>query len=71
VTLVSKVDTQKLQRIEKLIGYKVNVVPLPSFIASDHYPDQGHRPAPIVLHRQGKFRRKSGNRRYRQGSKDK
>jgi superfamily II DNA/RNA helicase len=36
VTLVNKLDVAKMQRIEKLIGYKVYNAPLPSFIAEMH-----------------------------------
>lgn len=36
LTLVNRIDTQKLQRIEKLIGYEVNRVPLPAYIAEIH-----------------------------------
>jgi len=36
VTLVNRTDSQKMDRIEKLIGYKVNTAPLPSFIAETH-----------------------------------
>jgi ATP-dependent RNA helicase RhlE len=42
VTLVSKVDLFKMQRIEKLIGYEVHKEPLPAFIAGkqDKSPGQ-------------------------------
>jgi len=42
VTLVNKTDIQKIRRIEKLIGKKLQITPLPDFIASthDHRPDQ-------------------------------
>ena len=42
VTLVNKTDIQKIRRIEKLIGKKLQITPLPDFIASthDHGPDQ-------------------------------
>ena len=36
VTLVNRMDTMKLQRIEKLIGYPVPREPLPAFIAEIH-----------------------------------
>lgn len=36
LTLVNRIDNQKLQRIEKLIGYEVNREPLPAFIAEIH-----------------------------------
>ena len=36
VTLVNRMDSQKLERIEKLIGYEINREPLPAFIAEIH-----------------------------------
>jgi ATP-dependent RNA helicase RhlE len=36
VTLVTRADNHKMERIEKLIGYKVYNAPLPPFIASTH-----------------------------------
>jgi ATP-dependent RNA helicase RhlE len=36
ITLVNRLDIQKLQRIEKLIGYEVHKVPLPDFISGLH-----------------------------------
>jgi ATP-dependent RNA helicase RhlE len=45
VTLVNKVDISKMQRIEKLIGYKVFIAPLPSFIAEKHDKSPNHRPS--------------------------
>jgi len=53
VTLVNKTDIQKIRRIEKLIGKKLLITPLPDFIATtyDHRPDlrspvrkPGHKP---------------------------
>ena len=44
ITLVSRTDMQKMQRIEKLIGYKVYNSPLPSFIAGIEDKSTGHRP---------------------------
>lgn len=44
ITLVSRSDNQKMQRIEKLIGYKVYTAPLPSFIADIEDTSAGHRP---------------------------
>ncbi len=44
ITLVNRIDMPKLQRIEKLIGYKVNKVPLPAFIAEIHDKNPEHRP---------------------------
>jgi superfamily II DNA/RNA helicase len=42
VTLVNKTDIQKIHRIEKLIGKKLRITPLPDFIATahDNKPDQ-------------------------------
>ncbi len=36
VTLVTKADLFKMRNIEKLIGYEVNITPLPAFIAESH-----------------------------------
>ncbi len=53
VSLVNKTDIPKIRRIEKLIGKKLRITPLPDFIAvtHDHRPDlrspvrkQGHKP---------------------------
>ena len=46
VTLVNREDVQKLQRIERLIGYKVPVIPLPDFIAGKGDNSPGHRSYP-------------------------
>jgi len=56
ITLVSKADMYKLQRIEKLIGYNVFRAPLPDFIAESHSQDPSHRP-PRPQSRKG-FRRR-------------
>lgn len=45
ITLVSKADMYKLQRIEKLIGYQVFRAPLPDFIAENHSQAPSHRPS--------------------------
>ncbi len=65
VTLVSRTDMQKMQRIEKLIGYKVYNTPLPSFIAGMEDKSTGHRPShkksekdAFKNRRNNKFRRK-------------
>ena len=55
VTLVNKSDIFKIQRIEKLIGYRVYTVPLPSFIGEMHEKISGHRMAS----------RKSGKRKFK------
>ena len=36
ITLVNRADVPMIRRIEKLIGYEVNRVPLPAFIAGEH-----------------------------------
>jgi Superfamily II DNA and RNA helicases len=46
VTLVNRADISKMQRIEKLIGYKVYISPLPSFIAEIHDKSPGHHLPP-------------------------
>lgn len=45
VTLVNRSDNQKIERIEKLIGYKVFNAPLPSFIAEMHKEGDDHHPS--------------------------
>jgi len=57
ITLVTKDDMYKLQRVEKLIGYQVFRAPLPDFIAAGHGADQGHHPAGSRSGRK-KFRRR-------------
>ena len=45
ITLVNRADSQKMQRIEKLIGYKVYIAPLPSFLEGMHDKSHGaHQP---------------------------
>ena len=44
ITLVNRTDSEKMQRIERLIGYKVYNAPLPSFIAELHEKSSGHPP---------------------------
>jgi ATP-dependent RNA helicase RhlE len=61
VTLVNRVDNQKMQRIEKLIGYKVNNVPLPSFIAEIHEKSPVHHPSHKKSEK-GKFKRRQFQR---------
>ena len=69
-TLVTKVDIEKMNRIEKLIGYKVEIAPLPSFIAAMHDKFPDHRP---VASKQAKFRfkRRNNQKGKRPGSADK
>jgi superfamily II DNA/RNA helicase len=57
ITLVNKMDIQKMQRIEKLIGYKVYIAPLPSFIADKHEEFSRHRPSSEKSEK-GKFKRR-------------
>ena len=59
VTLVNKTDIHKMQRIEKLIGYKIYIAPLPAFIAerSDNKPT--HHPSATKSKRAGFRHRKS------------
>lgn len=45
ITLVTRDDMYKLQRIEKLIGYQVFRAPLPDFIATGHPAAPGQRDA--------------------------
>ncbi len=45
ITLVTRADMYKLQRIEKLIGYQVFRAPLPGFIAAGHGDATGRRPS--------------------------
>ena len=44
VTLVNRMDIQKIQCIEKLIGYEVHKEPLPAFIAEMHEKTPDHQP---------------------------
>ena len=45
ITLVNKLDIIKLRRIERLIGYKIYISPLPEFIAGKDDIGFGHQPA--------------------------
>lgn len=55
VTLVNRVDAGKMQRIEKLIGYKVNKEPLPAFIAEQHDKNTDHQP-PVIKSEKRRFK---------------
>jgi len=44
VTLVNKLDTPKMHRIERLIGKEIYKAPLPAFIAEEHNIKPTHRP---------------------------
>ena len=54
ITLVTREDMYKLQRIEKLIGYQVYRAPLPDYIAGNHEAAPGYRPPKS---RQNKYRK--------------
>jgi hypothetical protein len=63
------IDLQKMQRIEKLIGYSVYSAPLPSFIAASHDNVPTRHPSSRKPEK-GKFKRrdnKKGNRRQASG----
>jgi superfamily II DNA/RNA helicase len=62
VTLVNRSDIQKMQRIEKLIGYKVYNAPLPSFIGEIH-ESHSQRPSPKQSDRGGFKKRR--NKKFR------
>ena len=68
VTLINKADIIKMQRIEKLIGYKVYVAPLPAFIAENHENSYPHRPPSKP--EKGKFKRRFNNKGRSGGTKD-
>ena len=57
VTLVNNIDIPKMHRIENLIGYKVNVSPMPAFIAEQHGKSHDHRPV-VAKSEKGGFRRR-------------
>lgn len=66
VTFVSKADNHKLERIEKLIGYRIYNTPLPSFIAEMPDKDHGHHPETKKLKKgsyRKRFNRKGGSAR--------
>ena len=69
VTLVNKADMQKMQRIEKLIGYKVYNAPLPAFIAEEHGKRPDHQPSPKKTEK-GKFKRKYDQKGKSHGARD-
>ena len=68
VTLINKTDIPRMQRIEKLIGYKVYIAPLPDFIAEKGENIHGHRFIPPKPER-GKFKRRFNNKGKNQGAK--
>ena len=70
ITLVNRMDLQKMQRIEKLIGYEVHKEPLPAFIAEIHEKIPDHRPSATKPER-GKFKRRYNQKGRKPGLKDK
>jgi ATP-dependent RNA helicase RhlE len=69
ITLVSRSDSQKLQRIEKLIGYKIYMAPLPSFIADIEDKSIGHHPIHKKSEKSG-FRNNRNNKFKRKKTRD-
>ena len=57
ITLVNRADVPMIRRIEKLIGYEVNRVPLPAFIAGEHDKAPVHR-SPGVSSGKRRFKRR-------------
>ena len=70
VTLVNRMDIQKIQRIEKLIGYNVHKEPLPAFIAEMHEKTPDHQPF-VAKSENVRFKRRFNqkSRRPRPGNK--
>lgn len=68
VTLINKTDIHKMHRIERLIGYKVYIAPLPAFIAEKGDNSPGYR-SPVTKYEKGGFKRRYNNNRNRQGTK--
>jgi superfamily II DNA/RNA helicase len=73
ITLVNKLDLQKMQRIEKLIGYKVYTATLPDYIAAmeDKNSAPGHQHSSAKSEKRGFKRRYNNNKGKRQGPVDK
>lgn len=65
VTLVNRVDIQKMERIEKLIGNRIFNAPLPAFIAGIH-EDRSARPRARKKSVRGGFKRKFNQKGTRQ-----
>lgn len=61
VTLVTRADNHKMERIEKLIGYKVYNAPLPPFIASTHEKIKPHHHMAGKSEKDG-FKKRRNNR---------
>jgi hypothetical protein len=70
VTLVNRLDIEKLHRIEKLIGYEVPKATLPDFIAEKHNKISDHRPSETKTEK-SRFKRGFYRKGKRQGAKDK
>jgi superfamily II DNA/RNA helicase len=70
VTLVSRADTPKMHRIEKLIGYEVACSPLPGFLAVESVRTQGHRYSPEKSDKGGSKRKYYRNTKRREPRKD-
>ncbi|MCX6335473.1 MAG: C-terminal helicase domain-containing protein [Bacteroidia bacterium] len=58
VTFVNRADISKMQRIEKLIGYKVINSPLPSFIAEIHDKRPERHPSSPGKSEKGGFKKR-------------
>jgi superfamily II DNA/RNA helicase len=61
VTLVTRAENHKIERIEKLIGYKIYTAPLPPFIASTHEKIKPHH-HPTGKSEKGGFNKRRNNR---------
>ncbi len=70
VTLVNKADIPKLHRIEKLIGYNIHNIPLPSYIAAIHNKNGDRRLSPPNSGRY-RFKRRLNQKDRKQGVRDK
>jgi superfamily II DNA/RNA helicase len=70
VTLVNRMDLYKLERIEKLIGYKVPIEPLPSFIAGQQDNSSDRRPSSEKSGRRGWNKKRYDNKRNNRGTGD-
>jgi superfamily II DNA/RNA helicase len=68
VTLVNRMDLYKLERIEKLIGYKVPIEPLPSFIAGQQDNSSDRRPSSEKSGRRGWNKKRYDNKRNKHGA---
>jgi len=69
VTLVSKTDNHRMERIEKLIGYKVSIAPLPSFISDTHVKIHPHHPVQKISEK-GDFKKRRNNKFRRKKTSD-